>query len=293
MHQDKENIIVRAAPQTPAPGIGLPIKLERIDGQEGKGVKGYPTGSLITPLQFVIGQRQILGGKDTNTKNIPVSLLNTKSLALNTKLSALDNGLDTISSELHTASVKKPINKSLNKSSSEKNPVFSELKPNDFISIKNPNKILDPEYMPPKPKELEHCVPGFSPIDWSLLQEWPFYRSYFNRLDDQGQSEIERNNKAILKNPTWESVDISVPSSDFSTAKPRSPNSKSFGYQKLTESFRRKCNIDFSSNSEKKTNTHNLSKRTISSLDDFGLTLEKTSPIDDHFFFNEPFSLEL
>ncbi|KTW27838.1 uncharacterized protein T551_02805 [Pneumocystis jirovecii RU7] len=209
---------------------------------------------------------------------------------LNPKLSALDSYLYTIPSELHAVSAKKQGIKPSSRFFHEKTPVCTTSKLNGSAIAENTEKIADPEYMPPRPKELEHDVPGFSPIDWSILQAWPHYRSYFNRLDDQGQSELERHNEAIFGNPTWEPVEISTSSKSFST-KVQSSTTKSFGYQKPTESFQRKCNTT-SLNSKKKENIRSHPKRIVSSLDDFGLTFNEINLTDECFFQDGLFSFE-
>ncbi|KAG5518368.1 hypothetical protein PMAC_003165 [Pneumocystis sp. 'macacae'] len=288
MREDKENIIIRGIPQTPAHGIEFSAKTGCVDGLESRGPGGCQTGSLITPLR----QRQILGGKDTNIRNAPVSVLNVKSSLLNPKLPSLDNCLYTIPSGLHAGSTKKKGCKSPSKFFHETFPICVAPRLNGLTVTENTGKIADPEYMPPRSKALAHDVPGFSPVDWSVLQAWPFYCSYFNRLDDQGQSELERYNESIIGNPVWEPVEVSTLSKSSST-KTQSSMTKSFDYQKPTESFRRKCSTTSSLNRAKKGSIRDCPKRITSSLDDFGLTFNEINLTDEHLFQDEPFPFEL
>ncbi|KAG4300786.1 hypothetical protein PCANB_002917 [Pneumocystis canis] len=279
MYEDKENILVRTALQTPAQGIKLSSKLGYMDGFDGRDPGGCPTASLITPLR----QRQILGGKDTNARNVPISILNPKS-------SALNSCLHTILPESHIVSAKKQEIKLSHKSLLKKPSIYTTSKSNKSEILENIEKSIDPEYMPPKEKALEHNVPGFSPIDWSTLQAWPLYRSYFNRIDDQGQSELERYNKTILGEPNWEPIDISNFTSNSCFTESKRFKTKSFGYQKPTKSFQQKCNTNALSNNLKKNGI--FLKRITSSLDDFGLTQLEMDSIDKDIYLDEPFPFE-
>ncbi|KAG4300820.1 hypothetical protein PCK1_002897 [Pneumocystis canis] len=251
MYEDKENIPVRTALQTPAQRIHLSSKLGYTDGFEGQDPKGYSTASLITPLH----RRQILGGKDTNARNIPISVFNPKSFALN-------SGLSTIHPESHNISVKKPGIKSSHKSLRKKpSSIYTTSKSSQSEILENIETTIDPEYMPPKEKALEHHIPGFSPIDWSTLQAWPHYRSYFNPIDDQGQSELERCNQIILGEPNWEPMN----------------------------SVQHHSHTDFLSDPLKKTG---FSSKQITSFDDIEFIQHEMDTIHKYIFPDEPFPFE-
>ncbi|QSL65549.1 hypothetical protein MERGE_002862 [Pneumocystis wakefieldiae] len=279
MHEDKENIVVRVT-QTPAARdffekAGYSVNLQKQDAA------GFSKTSFVTPL----GPRQILGGKDTNVKNMSVSVLGEKSSLLNTNWLIKNKSLC-------ATSTKKTENKSIHKSLHEKNTIVNPFKLNESALIENFEKVADPEYMPPKPKSLEDNIPGFSPVDLSTLQLWPLYKSYFNRLDDQGQSELEKSHKAILGETSWKLINFSVQPSDNCIKKQKKSATKLYGYQKPTLSFQHKCNKNLLSNFAEKPDFIDLEKQFDLSLDDFGLTQKETNPLDDSLILEDPFPFE-
>ncbi|KTW31387.1 hypothetical protein T552_00032 [Pneumocystis carinii B80] len=286
MHEDKENIIVRVA-QTPVTTGEISEKTGYISNLQKQDV-GFSTASFVTPL----GPRQILGGKDTNVKNMPISVLGEKSKLLNTNWPIKNKCL-------YTTSAKKTENKSIHKSLHEKNTIVNPFKQNESILIENHEKVVDPEYMPPKPKcTLEENIPGFSPVDLSTLQLWPLYKSYFNRLDDQGHCELEKSSQAILGDSSWKLINFSTHPSDTSTKKKNKSTTKLYGYQKPTLSFQQKSNTNLLSNSTQKPHFSLLQKQFDLSLNDFGLTQNHINPIhdpllsDNPLFSDDPFPFE-
>ncbi|EMR08852.1 hypothetical protein PNEG_02639 [Pneumocystis murina B123] len=280
MREDKENIVVRVA-QTPVARGDFSEKAGYISNLQKQDAVGFSRTSFVTPL----GPRQILGGKDTNVKNMAVSVLGEKSSLLNTNRLIKNKCL-------YATSTKKTENKSIHKSLHEKNTIVNPFKLNESTLIENFEKVSDPEYMPPKPKSLEENIPGFSPVDLSTLQVWPLYKSYFNRLDDQGQSELEKNQQAILGESSWKLINSPVQPSDICIKKQQKSITKLYGYQKPTLSFQRKSNTNLLSNFTQKPDFINLQKQFDLSLNDFGLTQNEINPLDDSLILEDPFPFE-